>query len=517
MRDRRLKENRTSGARAIWGIIVCLMVLLKAVAATAQTDSNLADKDLPYIIFAEDAQKEASQVDSIFFLRALPIVFPVSKTIVADDDPALLHFIEKALPLLSDGQLKDARIRVRSAASPEGPFWFNQELSRGRRDALLRIFRDHGVKPASMQIDVVDEEYELLAFFMRQAGDPDAARVTDMVGANIKKPALLKRLLQKEDGGALWGRLLREYFPQLRASRFVIVLPRTKEADFYSVKVGEISQLPFPKATLTPIPVQMPWLPLPAVGGNEVLPPTEETDRLASRVPRRELLAVKTNLLEWGAYVPQYGWCPMPNVELEYYPRHGHWTLGATFDCPWWIGNTTNHKYFELRNYQVYTRFYVRNSNRSYSDVARRIPAYGKAAFRGFYMEAYAGAFLYQIGFSATKGWIGEGVGGGLGLGYVCPISRNGHWRLNFGVQAGMFYTPYDPFVWGKPTYHGGEKDGLYYYNTSLFRDNFVKRQHRYTWLGPTRASITLSYDLLYRRQGRKGPSLHHWEKGGLR
>lgn len=484
-----------------------MLVFVIAVRATAQADSIPDAEPLTYVLFAEDAGRDTAQADSIFFVRALPIVFPVSQSVVADDNPALLDFINRALPLLSDDRIADARIRVRSASSPEGPLWLNKELSRGRRDALLRIFRQYGVEPAALQIDVVDEEYELLAFFMRQAGDPEADRVTRLVRQYSHDPVRLKELLQFQDGGALWERLLRDYFPQLRASRFIIVLPETSREEAGNLRLGD--------ARPQPLPAGQP--------SGSFLPPGSPVDlgvdavpEPAARVPRRELLSVKTNLLEWGAYVPQYGWCPMPNIELEYYPSRGHWTFGGTFDFPWWIGSPANHKYFELRNYQLYARYYLRNSKRSYSDFARRIPAYGKAAFRGFYLEAYAGAFLYQIGFSATKGWIGEGAGGGLGLGYVLPVSRNGHWRLNFGLQVGMFYTAYDPFVWGCPVEN--VEDGLYYYDWKADGSLFKERQHNMTWIGPTRVSVSLSYDLLYRRAGgKRGLSFRNSRKGGAR
>lgn len=475
--------------------------------AFAQPDPD--EHYVPYIIFAEDANKDAIEVDSLFYLNALPIVFPVSRTIVANDNPGLLNFIQYALPMLTDERLKGAHVRVRSAASPEGPLWFNQQLSRGRRDALLKIFNDYGVNPASIHIDVVDEEYELLAFFMRQAEDPDAALVSRMVREHIDDPVLLKKMLQEYDEGRLWERMLQEYYPNLRASRFMIILPNTYQAEFLNYYPLDLLAEPIIEI---PIEEGEPWEPDTMDYSLPMLPPPYASVAPNGRVARRELLSVKTNLLEWGAWVPQYGMCPMPNIELEFYPKHGHWTVGGNFDCPWWIGNTTNHKYFELRNYTVYTRYYLRNSNRSYSDPEHTIPTPGKAAFRGFYLSAYAHGFLYQIGLSATKGWIGEGVGGGLGLGYVLPISKSGHWRLDFGLQVGMFYTPYDPFVWGKPTYHGGQIDGLYYYDTPFFSDNFKKRMHRYTWFGPTRVGISISYDLLYRRKDSKKPSFRAWD-----
>lgn len=227
---------------------------------------------------------------------------------------------------------------------------------------------------------------------------------------------------------------------------------------------------------------------------------------------RRELLAVKTNLLEWGAYVPQYGWCPMPNVELEYYPKRGHWTFGANFDFPWWKGNIDNHKYFELNNLQLYARYYIRNSNKSYRSGTAEPD--GTSAFRGFYLSAYAHAFLYQIGFSENKGWVGEGIGGGIGIGYALPLCRSGRWKIDFSAQFGVFMTKYDPYVYGCPVEN--IKDGYYYYDYKGEASQFKKREYALTWLGPTRVGVSISYSLFYRRgNGKKGISLRQLEKGG--
>ena len=414
-----------------------------------------------------------------------PMVFEVNRTDLAKED---IEWIQDSLAPRLRRFTNGKVVTATAAASPEGPFWNNDRLAYGRKDAVIQKLQEFGVNTGMLSFDVIPEDYGGLLSAMFREHDPDYWAVDSLVNRpGITYPQLKSELSGYNDG-KLWSRLQKQYYQDLRYVRFQV------EDD-----------------TLPGLAVFKEKYELPArIEYESSLKPS-----LTVRNPRRELLAIKTNLLEWGAYVPQYGFCPMPNVELEYYPRHGHWTLGATFDCPWWIGNTTNHKYFELRNYQLYGRYYFRNSDRSYSNVLLAEPIAGQAAFRGFYLEGYAQAFLYQIGFSATKGWIGEGAGGGLGAGYTMPLSRDGHWRLDMGFQLGMFRTYYDPFVYGKPVYHGGEIDGNYYYDTDLYSDEFVKRMHRFTWLGPTRVGISISYDLLYRKRGSKKPSFSKWEIGG--
>jgi len=236
-----------------------------------------------------------------------------------------------------------------------------------------------------------------------------------------------------------------------------------------------------------------------------VSPITESTDSI---LPRREMLSVKTNLLFYGVYMPGYNrWCPIPNIAVEYYPKHGHFTYGASFDCPWWQDYDA-HKYFQVRNYQVEARYYLK-ANGAYETNGAYKPAYA-----GFYLQGYAHLGLFGICFDADRGWVGEGAGGGIGCGYVTPISKNGHWRLEFGLQAGFFRCKYDPYQYENPVdpyYH----DDLYYYKWSQSPDLFKKRQYRWNWLGPTRIGVTLSYDLLYRRQAKRGVSFRNYETYG--
>lgn len=216
-------------------------------------------------------------------------------------------------------------------------------------------------------------------------------------------------------------------------------------------------------------------------------------DSCMPAMQHRELLSLKTNILFDFAYVPGYDrWCPIPNVALEYYPKKGHWTYGASFDFPWWQ-DYDGHKYFQVRNYQLETRYYIHSNDASKTkDVS--------AAFKGLFLQGYAHVGLFCVSFDENRGWIGEGVGAGVGVGYVLPISKKEHWRLEFSAQLGAFRCKYDPFQYENPvdkTY----RDGLYYYKWKLDASLFKKRQYRYTWLGPARVGITLCYDLIYRKK----------------
>lgn len=478
--------------------LTCTILALFFNFAKAQNTLTIENKTLSvtsYIIFAEDAGREAFEVDSLFYLRSLPIVFTVGRTDIDANNRELQHFIRYAVPLLNGENIKNARIRIRSAASPEGSLALNQRLSKGRRDALLRIFEEQGVNASELQIDVVDEEYELLAFMMRQAGDPDAALVSQMVAEGMSDPLKLKSKLMRHNGGKLWKRILVEYFPPLRASRFMIIFPENHAGDIMNLGIQPLRSWDLDLTPRVSFPEEL------SLG--KVFD-YEPQLTLPNDSVRREWLSVKTNLLQDVAYVPQYGFCPLWNVQLEYYPLHGHWTVGASLDIPWWQNRQKEHKYFQARNWQLETRRYFQESG----------------SFRGFYAQAYLNAGLYGIGFTDKKGWQGEGWGGGFGAGYVWRLGKKRdavrlpdghlwtdrhHWRLELGLQVGYFQTRYDPYVWGDPVDH--HVDNLYYYNWQGLAKDFRERQYLFTWFGPTRLGLTLTYDILYRKQRKKGDS----------
>ena len=448
--------------------------------------------------------KAQSTTDSVFLANSYKVIFGVNQTELSSLERR--HLLDKIIPMLRE--LGPGSVVIgRTAASPEGPYENNMRLANGRRETVKAIFAREGIDADRIRFDMAVEEYPLLLELMRQRHDPDYSFVKSVVEGNAGDDVKTKEILMQARGGRLFQRLTAQYFPELRAVRIMAVIPEDEPLEIEVVEPenvlpGEIIE---PEVCDTII-IQ--------IDTTAVVP-----DRL-----RRELLSVKSNLAFYGAYIPDYGWAPIPNVSLEYYPRHGHFTWQADFDCPWWAGNTTNHKYFQVRNYTLESRFYIRNSNRSY--LPGDSISNGQAAFKGFFLSAYAHACLYGIGWSDRKGfdgpgsigghgWQGEGLGAGLGLGYVLPLGRLEHWRLEFSAQFGFFRSQYDPYIYGCPVEE--MNDGKYYYKWYRDPEEFKKRQYRFNWLGPTRVGITLSYDLLYRRIARRGASFRHSEKGGER
>lgn len=438
--------------------------------------------------------------DDELWKRGVAIRFKVNKTNINPADSGYRSVI-KAMTKLPAGYNFCRLLLLRGSASPEGPADNNRWLAHHRAWALVDSLKRYVTIPVdAVEERYVNEDYPGLARMLEGSSFPYKKEV-ELILRTSTDDATAKRRLKALDRGKAWELLLRDYYPSLRATRVVIIVSPKPVPPTAGRIIGRAEfELPDIPDSLS-VSYDMPELP-------------------AVEKPRRELLAVKTNMLLDGAYVPNYGWCPIPNVEIEYYPLRGHWTFGASFDMPWWQSNAyndkterstgENHKFFQARQYQLIARWYAMNGGT-------------QDGFHGFYIQPYLNVAIFGIGFKVDKGWMGEGAGGGVGIGYKLPLgklrseetgfrTRASHWHIEFSAQVGAYAYKYDPYQWGCPK--DGITDGRYYYRYWGKPELFHKRNHHKAWFGPTRVGISLSYDLLYR--SRKATE-RAYGKGGAR
>lgn len=435
------------------------------------------------------ATAQIRTTDSVFVNHSRPIQFIVNKIDFSEEDR---QWITSTLIPELKALGKRGIVLGRVTASPEGSTENNVRLANQRKASMDALLASYGISPDRIRYDIVPEDFPLLHTLMWMQQDVNYPIVDQLMKQHAGDNAQLKAAMKKYNGGKLWQYVLHKYFPQLRAVRIMAIDEKLVEEVPVSDKAKDLGELrifdPMPHPQALHVHAEMP----------------KQEPKIIEEA-RREWLSIKTNVLFDFAYMPGYDrFCPIPNVALEYYPKHGHLTYGASFDGPWWQDYDA-HKYFQVRNYQLYSRYYIKSG-----DIRKRIPGTG-AAFKGLYLSAYAQAGLYDICFDENRGWEGEAWGAGLGLGYVVPLGRSQHWRLELGVQAGYLQTDYDPYRWLCPVDPKQEPE-RYYYKWYGSPKDFKKRQHRYTWLGPTRVEITLSYDVLYRRNHKKGVSFRNYE-----
>ena len=499
-------------------ILAALTSALSAVAATMMilSDASFYD-DYSYIRFI-DSEDSISLTDEEFYDNCAKVVFPVNKFGLPKNDQTLEELEKVVLPRINEDSLELVAIVIRGAASPEGPYWNNKRLAQNRTKALTDfitarlVFKgetdslDHqnSTLPKAITQDYDIEDYRSLCIAMKKAADPDydyVKGVCDKYLANNDERHL-KSTLMYAQGGKLWRRLLRTYYPQLRSARIMLFFRKYKEP--------VVPEPVKPDPEVVPVEPEEPDF---ITTSDTIFVDESGRDKL---IARKKLLAVKTNLLLDLAYMPGYDrWCPIPNIAFEYYPLHGHFTYGASFDMPWWQDYDA-HKYFQFRNYQLEARYYWNGANKAHEthetyETYEANEAYNRKAYTGFYLQGYAHTAVFGICLDANRGWVGEGVGAGIGAGYVMPLSRSGHWKLELGLQLGFFRCQYDPYRYENPV-NSALHDNLYYYKWTRKASLFKERQYRWSWLGPTRIGITLSYDLLYRRIQKKGISFNAYE-----
>ena len=436
--------------------------------------------------FSMNAAAQVSTTDSAFIHDSRPIIpFVVGKKDIEQQDRKWIT--SDLIPKLK--ALGDSGIIIgRASASPEGSLQINTQLANARKASMNALLSSYGINTNLIRYDVAPMDFPLMRALMKLRKDDYLPVVDSLMTQYAADVMLLKEAMIRQDMGKLWQHLYHNYFPSLRSVRIMAIKRAEKEED----KREEIERKEDKREENERKENEIEKIEIEKIEKTEKIE-KEETEG----DERRELMSVKTNLLFDLAYMPGYNrFCPIPNVAIEYYPLHGHFTYGASFDTPWWK-HYSKHKYFQLRNYQVHTRYYLRRG-----DIEERKPGKG-AAFKGFFFSAYAHAYLYNICFSEKRGWEGEGWGAGIGAGYVMPIDRKEHWRLEFGLQLGYLNTLYDPYQWRCPVDPGTDID-RYYYKWYGNAKDFKKRQHSYSWIGPTRVEITLSYDLIYRHKERK-------------
>lgn len=129
-------------------------------------------------------------------------------------------------------------------------------------------------------------------------------------------------------------------------------------------------------------------------------------------------LAVKTNLL--------YDAALLPNLELEW-RINNHWSLALEGGVAWW-GKYSGKKSYRLAMLSPEVKRWFLN----------------RGPWHGLYVGLFGGAGLYDFE-KPSKGYRGEGVMGGLSVGYMWPVSRC--LSLEAAIGGGYLYTRYKEYT----------------------------------------------------------------------
>lgn len=137
-----------------------------------------------------------------------------------------------------------------------------------------------------------------------------------------------------------------------------------------------------------------------------------------SSIKPQHRLALKTNLL--------YDAALLPNIEVEL-RFNNHWSMALEGGVAWWGKYSNDHSY-RLAMVSPEAKYWIRP----------------RAAWHGFYAGVFAGAGLYDLE-KPTRGYRGEGVMGGLSVGYMWPVSRC--LSLEAAIGGGYLFTRYKEYI----------------------------------------------------------------------
>ncbi len=189
---------------------------------------------------------------------------------------------------------------------------------------------------------------------------------------------------------------------------------------------------------------------------------------------REPMFAVKSNLL--------FDLATALNVEIEV-PITNSFSIAAEWIFPWWV--TSDNAYaLEVLSGTLEFRHWL--SDRPAENIFKSNRTRDQR-LTGWFIGLYAGGGLYDLQWK-NNGYQGEFyIASGFSLGYAHPINKSKSLRLEYSLGIGYLKTNYR-------------------YYEGMFDNKYLVWQYdgSYTWFGPTRAKVSLSW-MLYRTKSRKG------------
>lgn len=430
---------------------------VKRIMPIPESDSTYADADYTEIHFRQNK----ADLDTTYM-----------------DNQRSLRHLSRVMDSL--GLENIAAVEIIAQSSPDGGLARNEWLTEHRSQVILEYMQLHFPELNDrISLNTVTESWENLSMYVAQ--DPNLTeanrkKILDIVDSETMSVATKKTRLKNNLGrqakiGDLYAYLLKYYYPVIRNTG-IYILHNVEPATAFNMPpmIPHVEESkPVLPDTIGPAPDK----PEPHVFEEPDSTPPER---------KRPVVAVKTNIPYLGYFRKDLGWAPIYNVEAEWYlTENGRWTLLGEYEFPWHTAKD-NHECFQIMNLQLEARRYFKKDSRH----------------SGHYLSAYVGANLFDICFDGYSGhgYQGEGLGGGLGYGYVLPLGKkpDTRWKLEFFIKGGVYMTLYDPYDAGNPF------SGKYYYEWYDAPNLFMRRNMIFRWLGPTGVGINLSYDLIRKK-----------------
>lgn len=322
-------------------------------------------------------------------------------------------FIDGVVTSAQAGTLE--HIAVYGHSSPEGPLLNNERLSIRRCDVIADYISRHAGIPRGeiLTFPGYTAWESLRTLVIRTPQTPDREEIIRILDKYIPAASTdraVSEQCQKDllaiDNGIPYGWMVDNLFPKLRYSLAV-----------YSYIVGDSTSICINQtnktlsiSNLTPPPI--------SISINKealaIVPLKNYSDTIVTPLHR---LAIKSNLL--------YDIALLPNLEVEW-RFNDKWSVALEGGVAWW-GRYAKNRSYRLAMISPEVKRWIRP----------------RAPWHGFYVGLFAGGGLYDFQ-KGSPGYRGEGVMGGLSVGYMWPLSRC--LSMEAAVGAGYMYTRYKEY-----------------------------------------------------------------------
>lgn len=415
------------------------------------------------------AEQKSKQVEIYFDLNsyALDSRFQNNR----DNLTKLSDFIAQ---LQSDDLIAISSIIINSYASPDGGRYYNEQITKKRTNSIY----DYLTKTISVPDSLIEKKYSGIdwngLYNLVEKSDMEYRdNILDIiknapeetwrkVNPSDKWMTLVdsrnKRLMEL-GYGIPYRYISKSFFPQLRMGSVVtiyfqsIAQPVTKE-----IKEAEKTDT----AKVVAIePILETIVEVEEVAKKPIETITDNSD-IAEKKPIR--FALKTNLL--------YDLLLTPSFEVEI-PIGNRWSVAGEWIFPWWI-TKDNGNALQILSGQVEGRYWFGNRT-------------NKPQLTGWFAGFYAGGGLYDLQWK-NNGYQGEFyIAAGASAGYAHTINKSGSLRMEYSLGLGYLNTEY--------RYYEGMQNNEYL---------VWQYDGRYTWIGPTKAKVSLVWMIDWQRGGKR-------------
>lgn len=350
-------------------------------------------------------------------------------------------------------------VRIIGSSSPDGNVSFNYSLSRQRAQVIrAELMSRPEFAGVPFSCTYLGENWSLLrSIISQQPQSPDRDGLLQIIDSNSNlqsKESLLRRF---KEGGGVWRRLCDSIFPQLRYTEIIVDYARKGQVstilhdDYSAERIVTSTTSDYNSPETSAFPTDSTSLNTPESGPHNPLPD-----------PARHLY-IKTNVPAWVMLWINIG------IETDI-ARHWSFSLAA---------------YYSGFNYFTSTRKF---RTMAFMPEFRYWP---KADNQGFFVAPHFGIGWYNVAFNGDCRYQDHdgkspAIGGGINLGYRFNISRNGLWKVEASIGAGIYHLDYDIFQ--------NKRNGL-----------LIGRRQR-TFYGIDNAALSISYtfDIGKMKGGRK-------------